>query len=93
MNTKRKPTKFEQRVYMAVRRIPSGKTRSYKWVAQQLGNQKLARAVGQALKRNPSPANAPCHRVIRSDGALGGYAWGISKKKRLLESESKARSA
>ena len=83
----RMPTTFEQRVYAAIRRIPKGQTRSYQWVARQLGNQHLARAVGQALKRNPDPARNPCHRVIRSDGSLGGYAWGVSKKRRLLTRE------
>jgi len=89
MKTSRNSTPFEERVYAVVRKIPSGKTRSYKWVAGALGNPKLARAVGQALKRNPSPANAPCHRVIRSDGSIGGYAWGVSRKKKLLASESR----
>ena len=85
----RMPTRFEERVYTVIRRIPNGATKSYRWVAQQLGNAHLARAVGQALKRNPDPARNPCHRVIRSDGSLGGYAWGVSKKRRLLAREAK----
>ena len=95
------PTPFEERVYAVVRRIPRGQTRSYRWVAEQLGNSGFARAVGQALHRNPRPfplnaptrqrANAqtrvPCHRVIRTDGGLGGYAGGPAKKRRLLRRE------
>ena len=84
---RRQPTPFEARVYAVVRRIPKGQVRSYRWVAQRLGNSDLARAVGQALKRNPDPHRTPCHRVIRSDGSLGGYAWGAAKKQRLLNQE------
>jgi len=80
-------TLFEQRVYAVVRRIPKGEVRSYQWVARQLGNPRAARAVGQALKRNRDPAQVPCHRVIRSDGSLGGYAWGPARKRRLLREE------
>ena len=87
MKPERLPTPFEQRVYAVVRRIPKGQVRSYQWVAKQLGNPHLARAVGQALKRNRWPKIIPCHRVIRSDGSLGGYAWGQEKKKRLLRQE------
>lgn len=81
------PTRFEERVYAAVRRIPKGQVRSYRWVAEQLGNPGLARAVGNALNRNPDPRYTPCHRVIRADGQLGGYAWGAAKKRRLLKRE------
>ena len=87
MKPERLPTPFEQRVYTVVRRIPKGHVRSYQWVAKQLGNPHFARAVGQALKRNRRPEIIPCHRVIRSDGSLGGYAWGQEKKKRLLHQE------
>ena len=80
-------TPFQQRVYQVVQRIPKGEVRSYGWVAQQLGNQKLARAVGQALNRNQRPDLIPCHRVVGADGSLGGYAWGASKKRQLLQSE------
>ena len=97
----RAPTAFEERVYAVVRRIPRGQTRSYRWVAERLGSPNLARAVGQALNRNPwlyasnaptrqpanSPTLVPCHRVIRSDGTLGGYAGGVVKKRRLLRRE------
>ena len=81
------PTPFQLRVYAVVRRIPRGQVRSYSWVAAQLGNPHLARAVGQALHRNPWPIRVPCHRVICSDGSLGGYAWGAAKKRRLLARE------
>lgn len=81
-------TRFQQRVYAVVRRIPKGEVRSYRWVARQLGNANLARAVSQALARNPSPHRVPCHRVIRTDGRLGGYAWGVAKKRRLLTQEA-----
>ena len=86
-NSDRTPTSFQQRVYAIVKRIPRGETRSYRWVAERLGDPKLARAVGQALTRNPSPETVPCHRVIRTDGSLGGYAWGASKKRHLLARE------
>jgi len=84
---RRTSTEFEQRVYAVVSRIPRGKVRSYQWVARQLGNVNLARAVGQALKRNPHPIRIPCHRIIRSDSSLGGYAFGVAKKRRLLRKE------
>ena len=80
------PTEFEEQVYAVVRRIPKGQTRSYRWVAERLGHPGLAPAVGNALRRNPDPRRTPCHRVIRSDGTLGGYAWGLARKrKRLLQ--------
>ena len=83
-------TQFQQRVYAVVKRIPRGQTRSYRWVAERLGDPNLARAIGQALTRNRSPETVPCHRVIRADGSLGGYAWGASKKRRLLRREAYA---
>ena len=70
-----------------VRRIPKGQTRSYRWVAEQLGNAGLARAVGNALNRNPYAPQVPCHRVIRSDGSLGGFAHGPARKRALLLEE------
>ena len=86
----RQPTAFEQRVYAIVRTIPRGQTRSYQWVAEQLGDTALARAVGNALHRNPDAPEVPCHRVIRSDGSLGGFAWGPARKRRLLAEERRA---
>ena len=83
----RSPTPFERRVYAIVQRIPRGETRSYRWVAEQLGDAQLARAVGNALHRNPWAPRVPCHRVVRSDGRLGGYARGVRRKARLLTRE------
>lgn len=78
---------FTQAVLSATARIPYGEVRSYRWVAERLGKPKATRAVGNALARNPIPIIIPCHRVIRSDGTLGGYALGMKWKKRLLELE------
>ena len=84
----RSPTLFEDAVYAIVRRIPRGQTRTYRWVAEALGNPALARAVGNALHRNPyAPNRVPCHRVVRADGSLGGYAGGLAKKRALLKRE------
>ena len=84
---RRAPTVFEARVYAVVRRIPKGQVRSYQWVARQLGHPGLARAVGNALNRNPYAPQVPCHRVIRSDGSLGGFAHGPARKRALLLEE------
>ena len=86
----RPPTRFERRVYAMVQTIPRGQTRSYQWVARRLGNARLARAVGQALHRNPWPHRVPCHRVIRADGSLGGYAWGPARKRQRLQDEQRS---
>ena len=80
-------TPFQCKVFEAVSRIPFGQTRSYKWVAHKIGRPKAARAVGQALKRNSHFFVIPCHRVIKEDGSIGGYALGRGIKKRLLELE------
>ncbi|MBI3324493.1 MAG: MGMT family protein [Candidatus Omnitrophica bacterium] len=85
----RRPSAFALGVYAIVKRIPPGQVRSYAWVARRLGKPGASRAVGQALKRNPWPLLVPCHRVIRSDGRLGGYAWGAARKRRLLVAERK----
>lgn len=90
---RRLPTTFERAVYAVVRRIPKGQTRSYRWVARQLGNPQLARAVGNALHRNPYAPKVPCHRVVRSDGTLGGYARGAGRKRALLAREGWPRRA
>ena len=83
----RTPTPFEEAVYRVVRRIPKGETRSYRWVAEQLGDPGLARAVGNALNRNPYAPEVPCHRVIKFDGSVGGFAQGTPRKRRLLRLE------
>lgn len=80
-------TGFEIKVYECICKIPKGQTRTYKWVAEQIGNPGATRAVAQALKRNPWPLIIPCHRVISSDGKIGGYAYGVELKKLLLELE------
>ena len=80
-------TPFQREVWKITRLIPYGETRSYKWVAEQLGKPGAARGVGQALGRNPLPIIIPCHRVIRSDRGLGGFAGGLDMKRRLLEIE------
>ncbi len=80
-------TDFEKKVWLALGGIPYGETRTYKWLAEKVGNPKAPRAVGQALSRNPIPIVLPCHRVIESDGSLGGYSGGIEIKRRLLDME------
>lgn len=84
-------TEFEKKVYKAILEIPLGETRSYTWVAQKIGKPGGARAVGNALNRNPFAPVVPCHRVIKNDGSLGGFAGGSEKKKRLLDRERKIR--
>ena len=80
-----------KKVYQAVLRIPLGQTRTYKWVAQQIGKPKAVRAVGQALKKNPWTIFIPCHRVVASSGKLGGYSKGAKVKRRLLGLERQIR--
>lgn len=79
--------RFTRSVLALVARIPYGEVRSYEWVAQKLRKPTAARAVGNALARNPVPILIPCHRVVRSDGTLGGFALGSRWKKRLLALE------
>ena len=86
----RKPTAFEEKVYAAVRRIPKGETRSYQWVAEQIGQPGAARAVGNALNKNPYAPEVPCHRVVKSDGSLGGFAHGPARKRQMLLAEGAA---
>ena len=80
-------TPFQKKVYKTVLSIPLGEVRTYKWVARKIGNTRASRAVGQALKRNPHTIIIPCHRVIKSDGSLGGYSKGVRMKKGLLKKE------
>ena len=80
-------TDFQRRVYAAVCGIPPGETRSYQWVAERIGRPRAARAVGNALRRNPFAPKVPCHRVVRADGSLGGYSRGSSRKRALLRAE------
>lgn len=80
-------TSFQKKVYTVVKRIPIGQVRTYAWVAQQTGRPKAARAVGNALNKNPFLIVVPCHRVIHSGGKIGNYALGKGLKKKLLEAE------
>ena len=80
-------TAFQRRVWQALCTIPYGETVSYKEVAQRIGNEKAARAVGRANNRNPLPIIIPCHRVIGASGALVGYGGGLEIKEKLLALE------
>ncbi len=80
-------TPFQRRVLQVVSRIPYGETRSYQWVAGQLGQPAASRAVGAACGANPVPLLIPCHRVIAKDGTLGGFSAGLPHKRRLLDLE------
>jgi O-6-methylguanine DNA methyltransferase len=76
--------RFQRRVLEAAARIPFGEVRSYAWIAREVGHPRAVRAVGTALGRNPVPLIIPCHRVLRSDGAVGGYGLGGGPVKRRL---------
>jgi methylated-DNA-[protein]-cysteine S-methyltransferase len=78
---------FYRKVLRATARIPYGKTRSYSEMAKRAGNPRAVRATGTALGSNPLPIIVPCHRVLRSGGALGGYGGGLETKQKLLELE------
>jgi AraC family transcriptional regulator of adaptative response/methylated-DNA-[protein]-cysteine methyltransferase len=82
-------TAFQQRVWAELRRIPPGETRSYLDIARALGDPNATRAVGTANGANPIAIIVPCHRVVRNDGSLGGYAGGLERKKELLAAETK----
>jgi len=80
-------TAFQRRVWQALREIPVGATVSYAELAEQIGSPKGARAVAQACSSNPIAVAIPCHRVVRNDGALSGYQWGVERKRALLVRE------
>lgn len=82
-------TPFARKVYKVVLSIPIGEVRSYKWVAKEAGGPKAFRAVGTILKNNPCPLIIPCHRVVKSNKELGGYIFGLKRKKQLLDLETK----
>lgn len=87
-SAQRKLTKFQWKVLSVTATIPLGETRSYQWVAREIGSPKAVRAVGGTLRRNPYPVIIPCHRVIHADGSLGAYAGKFDKRKaQLLEKE------
>ena len=81
-------TEFQQRVWRALRGIPAGKTASYADIARRIDAPKSFRAVAQACGANPLALAIPCHRVVRNDGALSGYRWGVARKRALLEREA-----
>ena len=84
-------TAFEWRVWTELQAIPYGETRSYREIAQAVGNPKGARAVANACANNPVALIVPCHRVVRNNGEIGGYRWGIERKQRLLRQEQGSR--
>ncbi|HHV84317.1 MAG TPA: methylated-DNA--[protein]-cysteine S-methyltransferase [Petrimonas sp.] len=81
-------TDFQLGVWRALLQIPAGKLSSYQAVANAVNNPKAVRAVGSAIGDNPVSYIIPCHRVIRSDGGLGGYFWGLDIKKKMIEKEA-----
>jgi methylated-DNA-[protein]-cysteine S-methyltransferase len=83
-------TPFQREVWLALNEIPYGEKRSYKWLAARVGRPEAARAIGQALRKNPLPVILPCHRVINESGEIGGYSEGVEIKKRLLKLEENA---
>jgi AraC family transcriptional regulator of adaptative response/methylated-DNA-[protein]-cysteine methyltransferase len=83
-------TAFQRRVWAYLQSIPFGTTRSYSEVAQAIGEPRATRAVARACATNPVAVAIPCHRVVRADGSMGGYRWGIERKKTLLEMEQQA---
>jgi AraC family transcriptional regulator, regulatory protein of adaptative response / methylated-DNA-[protein]-cysteine methyltransferase len=83
-------TAFQQRVWQALRDIPSGRTASYTAVAERIGHPSATRAVAGACAANKLAVAIPCHRVVRNDGALSGYAWGVERKRAILDRERAA---
>ena len=83
-------TPFQRKVWRALRRIPAGATASYAEIARRVGSPKAVRAVAQACAANALAVAIPCHRVVRSDGSLSGYRWGVERKRRLLDLEASA---
>ncbi|MBY0510578.1 MAG: bifunctional DNA-binding transcriptional regulator/O6-methylguanine-DNA methyltransferase Ada [Rhodospirillaceae bacterium] len=84
-------TAFQKRVWQALQKIPAGTTASYTDIARHIGKPKSVRAVGQACGANPLAVVIPCHRVVRGDGDLAGYRWGVERKRALLKAEASAR--
>ena len=83
-------TAFQQRVWQALRAIPAGATASYAEIARRIGAPKAVRAVAQACAANALAVAIPCHRVVRTDGSLSGYRWGVARKRALLAREQAA---
>lgn len=83
-------TAFQRRVWLALREVAPGSTVSYGEIAARIGSPKAARAVAQACASNQLAVAVPCHRIVRKNGELGGYRWGIERKRRLLEREAES---
>ena len=81
-------TTFQQRVWRALREIPAGATESYGAIADRIGSPKAARAVARSCASNPLAVAIPCHRVVRNDGGMSGYRWGVERKRTLLAREA-----
>jgi AraC family transcriptional regulator of adaptative response/methylated-DNA-[protein]-cysteine methyltransferase len=81
-------TAFQQRVWQALREIPAGETASYSEIARRIGSPQSIRAVAQACGANILAVAIPCHRVVKQDGTLSGYRWGVQRKRALLEREA-----
>jgi AraC family transcriptional regulator of adaptative response/methylated-DNA-[protein]-cysteine methyltransferase len=82
-------TAFQQRVWQALRQIPAGTTASYAEIARRIGAPGAVRAVARACAANPAAVAIPCHRVVRQDGGLSGYRWGVERKRALLDREAR----
>jgi O-6-methylguanine DNA methyltransferase len=80
-------TAFEKRVLRAIKAVKKGRVATYKEVARKIGAPGAVRAVGNALSKNPWAPKVPCHRIVKADGRIGGYAGGVKKKIRLLKEE------
>jgi methylated-DNA-[protein]-cysteine S-methyltransferase len=80
-------THFQKQVFSHLQKIPYGEVRSYQWLAERVSTPQAARAVGNALRKNPFPVLLPCHRVIRKEGTLGNFSYGMEWKRRLLRLE------
>ena len=83
-------TAFQRAVWTELRRIPRGQTRTYREIAERVGQPKAVRAVANACASNPAALAVPCHRVVRTDGSLGGYRWGVARKQAILNLEQSA---
>jgi AraC family transcriptional regulator of adaptative response/methylated-DNA-[protein]-cysteine methyltransferase len=83
-------TAFQQRVWRALREVPAGSTATYTEIAGRIGSPKSVRAVAQACAANPLAVAIPCHRVVRNNGELSGYRWGVERKRALLQREAQA---
>ena|SRR3989338_773598 len=87
MTSKNTPSSFSARVYRTLHHVPRGKVTTYAALARAVGRPGASRAVGNALNRNPHAPRVPCHRVVRSDGAVGGFARGTKRKVAMLRRE------